>query len=170
MLKNYALSYIAHAHECMDEPDLRDFHYRDRHFCFEQLKAFAYIADCILSHNIWKQGTDKRAVYEHYALTQLLEENFCQISFENNPLLYILVVADTLDPLKVYSKANSNLSTTEILDAIDIEYSPASRALAISSNSDKIDIVTLYHKAKGLEDWTAVECTPLAADGFRLYL
>lgn len=170
MLKNYALSYIAHAHECMDEPDLRDFHYRDRHFCFEQLKAFAYIADCILSHNIWKQGPDKRTVYEHYALTQLLEENFRPISFENNPLLYILVVADTLEPLKAYTQHNCDLSIEEIIDAIEVEYLPASRTLTLSSNSSKVDIAVLHGKAMELQDWTAVECSPLADNSFQLRL
>lgn len=170
MLKNYALSYIAHAHACVDEPDIKDFHYRDRHFCFEQLKAFAYIADCILSHNIWKQGPNMRTVYEHYALTQLLEENFRPISFENNPLLYILVVADTLEPLKAYTQHNCDLSIEEIIDAIEVEYLPASRSLTLSSNSSNVDIAVLHGKAMELQDWTAVECSPLTDNSFQLRL
>lgn len=170
MLKNYALSYMAHARKCASEPDLRDFHYRDRHFCFEQLKAFAYIADCILSHNIWKQGPNMRTVYEHYALTQLLEENFRPISFENNPLLYILVVADTLEPLKAYTQHNGDLRIEEIIDAIEIEYMPASRSLTIASNSNTVDIAVLYRKAKGLEEWTTVRCGALNRTGFSIHL
>ena len=170
MLKNYALSYIAHAHECADEPDLRDFHYRDRHFCFEQLKAFAYIADCILSHNIWKQGPNNRSVFERYALTQLLEENFRPISYDNNPLLYILVVADTLEPLKAYTQHNCDLRIEEIIDAIEIEYMPASRSLTIASNSNTVDIAVLHRKAKGLEEWTAVRCGALNRTGFSIHL
>lgn len=170
MLKNYALSYMAHARKCAGEPDLRDFHYRDRHFCFEQLKAFAYIADCILSHNIWKQGPNMRTVYEHYALTQLLEENFRPISFESNPLLYILVVADTLEPLKAYTQHNGDLRIEEIIDAIEIEYMPASRSLTIASNSNIVDIAVLYRKAKGLEEWTTVRCGALNRTGFSIHL
>ena len=154
MLKNYALSYMEHARECADKPNIKDFHYRDRHFCFEQLKAFAYIADCILSHNIWKQGSDNRSVFERYALDQLFEENFRPISFEINPILYILVVADTLEPLKAYTQHDCDLRIEEIIDAIEIEYTPASRSLTIASNSDNVDIAVLYRKAKGLEEWT----------------
>ena len=170
MLKNYALAYLAYSRECPTIPDLEDFFYRNRHFRVEQLKIFSYISDCILSHNIWKQPSAKRAEYEYYGLTQLLEENFRPISFENNPLLYILVVADTLEPLKVYQKANPDLSTEDIIDAIEFEYKPASKSIKISSHTNRVDISILYHKAKGLEEWCAVKCSPTVDNSFDLVL
>lgn len=170
MLKNYMLAYTTHLDECAYTPDLGDFNYRDRHFCTEQLKIFSYISDCILSHNIWKQPPTKRAEYERYCLTPLLEENFRYISYENNPLLYILVVTDTLEPLKAYQQVNCNLRTEEIIDAIDIEYTPASRLLTISSNSGNIDIAVLHRKAESLTEWTSARCSPLVNNSFSLVL
>lgn len=170
MLKNYMVAYTTHSNECAHPPELEDFYYRDRHFCTEQLKIFSYISDCILSHNIWKQPADKREEYERYGLTQLLGENFRYISYENNPLLYILVIADTLEPLKAYQQANPNLRTEEIVDAIDIEYTPASRLLTFSSNSNKIDISILHSKAKSLAEWTTAICSPLENKSFHLTL
>lgn len=170
MLKNYMVAYTTLSNECAHTPDLEDFYYRDRHFCAEQLKIFSYISDCILSHSIWKQPNNKREEYERYGLTQLLGENFRNISYENNPLLYILVVADSLEPLKIYQQANPNLRAEEIIDAIDIEYTPASRSLTISSNSSKIDISIIHSKAKGLAEWTTAICSPLENNHFELTL
>lgn len=93
--------------ECNSTPQLSDFEYLDRHFCSEQLVIFSYIADCILSHNIFKQPTDGRQVYEAYELKSLYSENFKKISFENNPLLYILAVTDSIEPTKIYHCAAS---------------------------------------------------------------
>lgn len=170
MLKNYMVAYTTHSSESLHTADLEDFYYRDRHFCTEQLKIFSYISDCILSHNIWKQPADKREEYEQYCLTELLGENFRYISYENNPLLYILVIADTLEPLKIYQQANPGLRTEEIIDAIDIEYTPASRLLTFSSNSNKIDISILHSKAKSLSEWTTAICSPLENKSFHLTL
>ena len=170
MLKNYMVAYTTHANKCPHSVNLEDFYYRDRHFCIEQLKIFSYISDCILSHNIYKQPSDKRAEYKRYGLTQLLEENFRYISYENNPLLYILVIADTLEPLKIYHRAIPDLRTEEIIDAIDIQYAPASRSLTFSSSSSKIDISILYRKAESLAEWTTAICSPLENNGFMLTL
>ena len=103
-------------------------------------------------------------------MTQLLEENFRYISYENNPLLYILVIADTLEPLKIYHRAIPDLRTEEIIDAIDIQYAPASRSLTFSSSSRKIDISILYRKAESLAEWTTAICSPLENNGFMLTL
>lgn len=170
MLKNYLVAYTTLSNEYAHAPNLEDFYYRDRHFCTEQLKIFSYISDCILSHNIWKQPNDKREEYERYGLTQLLGEHFRNISYESNPLLYILVVADTLEPLKIYQQANPNLRAEEIIDAIDIEYAPASRSLTISSNSSKIDISLMHSKADSLAEWTTAICSPLENSHFDITL
>ncbi|WP_221935879.1 hypothetical protein, partial [Klebsiella pneumoniae] len=68
-------------------------------------------------------------------MIDLLEENFKTISFESNPLLYILAISDTLEPIKAYQQRNANLSAQVIADAIDIEYIPGTRQLRFSSTS-----------------------------------
>ena len=46
---------------------------RGLHFCSEQIKLFAYIADCIVSHNVHKADNDERRVakYLDYSLNCL---------------------------------------------------------------------------------------------------
>lgn len=168
MIKNYMLAYISSLNEENVAKNLSDFYYRNRHFCSEQLTIFSYISDCILSHNIFKQSAETRDLYEKYKLFDLLEENFKKISYESNPLLYILGVADTIEPIKVYQKHNKSLSAQVIANAINIEYIPGTRSLSFSSVSKIIDISLLYQKAKGLMDWTSAECSELTNGSFTL--
>ena len=164
MVKNYLSAYMTVLYEREALCVLGDFHYRDRHFCQEQLPIFSYIADCISAHNIWKQPEEVRAAYEQYKLDVLLAENFKNITFQENPLLYILVVADSLEPTKVYG----GLPPQKVSDAIDIEYLPAHHVLTFSSRNSEVSIEILYRKAKGLEDWTSVRCSELNEGKFTL--
>ena len=97
-------------------------------------------------------------------------ENFQPITYDENPLLYILAVADSLDPVKLYSRGNKPLETDQIIEAIDIEYIPASRVLSFSSQSSDVNIAILYDKAKKLEEWTSARCSALENNRFKLTL
>lgn len=169
MIKNYMLAYVSSLEEGYRELDLSDFCYQDRHFCREQLTIFSYISDCILSHNIFKQSPDTRDSYVKYQLDALFEENFKTVTFEANPLLYILAVSDTMEPIKTYQQ-NNNLSAQEIAEAIDIEYIPGTRSISFSSNSNIVDINLLYRKGKGLMDWTSAQCSDLTNGSFTLMI
>lgn len=168
MIKNYMMAYISSINEEHRFQKLDDFHYRDRHFCNEQLIIFSYISDCILSHNVFKQSSENRDIYEEYLLYELFEENFKKITFESNPLLYILAISDTIEPVKIYQKNDKTLSAKEIAEEINIEYLPGSRVLSISSKSNIIDINLLYRKAKSLMEWTSAECSELRNGTFTL--
>ena len=170
MLKNYMLAYVAQSNGSAHMLGLEDFYYQGRHFCMEQLKIFAYISDCILSHNVFRQPPEARASYETYLLDSLYLENFQSISYDENPLLYILSVTDSLDPVKVYSRGNTPLGTNQIIEAINIEYTPGSRVLSFSSQSSDVDIAILYDKAKDLEAWTSARCSALENNRFELTL
>lgn len=170
MIKNYVLSYLDSNNEMGLTQDLSDFYYEKRHFFKEQLTVFSYISDCILSHNIFKQSTATRELYEKYLLIDLFEENFKTITFTSNPLLYILAISDTLEPIKVYQQCNANLTAQVIANAIDIEYIPGSHKLSFSSNSNEVDITVLHKKAMGLMDWTNAICSDLKNDAFTLIL
>lgn len=162
------LAYMYSINESNTNQTPGDFQYRGRRFCSEQLTVFSYISDCILSHNIFKQAPDTRDLYEEYRLDDLFEENFKTITFESNPLLYILAVSDTLEPIKTYQQRNNNLSAQVIAEAIDIEYIPGTRLLRFSSNSTAVNINILHQKAKGLTEWTSAECSELANNSFTL--
>ena len=154
MLKNYLVSYFAKLQEETTPCDPNDFIFRGRHFCSDQLSVFHYISDCIMAHNIWKQPENMRQKYEEYQLTELFQEHFKPISYQDNPILFILAVTDTLEPLKVYIEIESEI----VINALNIEYLPGSDSLFLSSASYDVPISRLYQKAKELETWTTVKC------------
>ena len=166
LVKNYIASFVAALNDNGQVLDLNDFNYKGLHFGAEQIQIFSHIADCIISHNIWKQNDKNKEKYEEFMLTDLYEDKFKIISFENNPILYILSVADTLEPTKVYR----DVPYHQVVEAIEVEYIPGSRMITISSNSERVDIERIHQKARSLEDWTAAKCSELKDGKFTLLI
>lgn len=71
----------------------------------EQTVLFAYIADCIMNHNIWKCQKGSESDYKKFKLNALMGCKFEKVDFYKNPLLFVLVMADCLEPYKNYCKA-----------------------------------------------------------------
>ena len=168
MLKNYIMAYLSKLEDSNTYIPINDFVYNNRHFGSEQWKIFSYIADCILSHNIWKQPDDRRYLYEQYQLEDLLTENFRSLSYEDNPLLYILAVTDSIEPIKIYQQANPALTVQEITNSLNIEFSSGIRTLTFSSMTNAVNIELLHRKAKGLKSWTNANCSELQDGKFTL--
>ena len=103
---------------------------------------FSYISDCILSHNIWKQSEETRELYEYYNLSAALGETYKILTIRDNPLLYILAIADTLEPIKAYEKINPQT----VSESINIEYTPGSHELTFSSSNNAVDISELHRR------------------------
>jgi len=166
MIKNYLFAYLSALREDRYPVSLSDFYFRDRHFSENQLPVFSYIADCILVHNIWKLSENTRELYESYNLNTDLGEAYKTITITDNPLLYILAVTDTLEPMKAYATIHPEI----VSESINLEYLPGARMLTFSSTNNAVDIRVLHRKAKGLEEWTSVRCTELRDGAFTLYL
>lgn len=118
-VKNYYLSYIS-----LNNPriDFNDFYIKHLHFDTNQFSIFAYLADCIISHNIWF-ATDNETIelYEKCGLEQLIPPHAQPIQFDNNPLLFILALADTLEPIKTCSSLD--IAPIDILNNIKCNFS-----------------------------------------------
>lgn len=166
MIKTYLLAYLSTLLEAQHSISLSDFYFRGKHFSENQLPVFSYISDCILAHNIWKQSDETRELYGQYNLNVALGEAYEILTFSNNPLLYILAIADTLEPTKAYDKVDPKT----VSESINIEYEPGSCRLTFSSSNNAVDISKLYRRAKGLEEWTSAHCTELTAGTFTLFL
>lgn len=165
MIKNYIYAYVSSIEEQHKYPNLSDFKFRERHFSAEQLPIFSYIADCIMVHNVWKEKEETKSLYMYYRLNELSGGNYKQISFQANPLLYILSIADSLEPVKIYGKQYSNLQIESILRKLDIDYQPGSCKITFSFCDDSIPIDPLYQEALNLTDWTTIQCSKIS-DGY----
>ncbi len=151
MIINYIKEYRKVAKKNNFQESIYDFH-NDRylHFCSEQIKIFAYIADCIASHNIYMAEDKDKEIYRKYYLNSLLPERFKRISYKDNPLLFILCVADTIEP----SKRFQDYSNDEILRLITVEYNLADNELRIGIDEE------LCNSVAGRKYVSSVESLP----------
>lgn len=131
---------------------------RGLHFNREQLKIFAYIADCIASHNMYKADRDQESIkiYNDYHLKELLPDKFKKISYKDNPLLFILCVADTIEPSKRFA-VNSNAT---ILSKIELTYQKQNNSLLIHLDSQISETESGQNYMSGvkeLEEWCDIQ-------------
>lgn len=166
IIKNYLVAYLSALQETQYSVSLSDFYFHGRHFSENQLPVFSYISDCILAHNIWKQSENTCESYDHYILNTALGEKYKILTIHDNPILYILAVADTLEPIKAYGPIEPQI----VSKSINIEYMPGSHKITFSSRNNAVDISELHRRAKGLEEWTSARCTEIIGGAFTLFL
>lgn len=128
--------------------------YRPEHLLF-----FKYIANAIIVHNIWRY--DENTIVK-YAECDLLDEKLMSgknlFSLENNPLVFLLCLVDTIEPTKFFHE-RFNIEIEDILKDIEIEVKDNSIYIQLSDslkfpNQAKKD---WCGKLKSLEDWLAVK-------------
>lgn len=120
----------------------------NRHFSCEQFKIFAYIADCIACHNIWKAPEGSEELYKTYHLESLTGKNFKKISYEDNPLLFILCLSDSIEPTK---KIN-NLDELEVLRNIEFDFCAKCNKLKVLISKEMSKNIKCEEYIKNLED------------------
>lgn len=159
LVVNYVKEYRVMAAGDFFRESIYEFHNeRGLHFCSEQIKLFAYIADCIASHNMYKADDNEicKAVYKDYFLDSLLPDRFQPISYKDNPLLFILCVADTIEP----SKKFPDYRNEEVLNLISIEYSLNDNFLYVEIDEELYDSEAGYRYVsdiEGLEKWCDIK-------------
>lgn len=147
LVKNYCLSFSRNK-----SANFNDFYVDDLHFSITQFPIFAYLADCIISHNMWF-ATDDYTIeqYEKYGLKQLIPPYAQPVQFNRNPILFILALADTLEPIKTCS--NLDISPLDVLNNIECEFNYKQIILKFKNN-DMFNKMT--DKIKGLNNWLDV--------------
>lgn len=124
------------------------------YFSEDQWRIFAYLADCIISHNIWPASDETYEIYKKCDLNQLIEPYFKKIAFRDNPILFILAIADTIEPIKLYSEV-PHMQEVDIWRGIDMLFQRNS--VIIKLLDDRLKFERLENKIKGLENWMDVD-------------
>lgn len=127
------------------------------HFYEEQKMIFAYLADCIIAHNMWPASSDNIDIYKRCGLDELIPPSFQKISFEQNPMLFILAIADTIEPIKLFLPTG-RMSEVDIWKGIDIFFSK--EYIKIKILNDRLSYESLLHKVNGLDNWVDVSIVP----------
>ena len=113
----------------------RKLHYSTKHF-----EEYAKAADAIIMHNIWKKTLQEYIAKEFKWRKVRINP---KVSCKNNPLCFILCLADTIEPLK-------RALNTE--DTIYFSFTPK----LLKIHSDKEKIRKIYEEIKDCEDWLDV--------------
>lgn len=142
---------------------IESFEWNGKHFYIEQIPVFAHIADCIISHNVWKADDASEAEYLACGLGALIGEHFKKIKFHESPLLFILAIVDTIEPYKIYSSKAANQNAVRIWKSFDISF--VNNTLTLSSRYKCRPITEIYERAKGLEAWVDIDSVELGSDG-----
>lgn len=157
LMKNYYETYMREK-EFDRDIDFENFQANgNRHFSVEQRWIFAYLADCIISHNIWPATKEKNEIYKECDLNELVEPNFKKITFWDNPILFILAIADTIEPIKLYSGV-SGMETIDIWRGIDMKFERG--GMTIKLLDDRLKFSKAQTKIKDLENWVDVHTIP----------
>ena len=119
------------------------------HFCKEQWRIFAYLADCIMSHNMWPATNKTNELYGRCGLNELMLGQYKTIKFLENPILFLLAVADTLEPIKIYS--GIGLSDIEIWNGISIQIN--SKKIKMRIMDSRMPLETISEKVIGIDSW-----------------
>ena len=116
-------------------------------------EQYAQVATAIAVHNIWLPKKKYISRYKKYKLDDLIED-FKPIKFKEFPLLYILGIVDTIDPMKTYMR--DGISPNVILESIDLEFD-GNRVTFRNGTKSVLDFTKMTKNADGLKGWLNVQ-------------
>ena len=135
-----------------------DFSANKRQYLIEQIPLFAYMADCIVSHNIFFPNFGDEDLYKEYGLDELVKYTK-PVKFNSNPVLFLLYLVDSIDPIK-YFEQNGKLDYIDILKSIDIVFLNSNTFKLSREFFSRIDITTFNNYIKrieGLKTWLGID-------------
>ena len=106
--------------------------------------------------------------WTHCGLDELTPPRFQKTSFERNPILFILAIADTIEPIKLYL-SGTQMSEVDIWKGINIFFSK--EYIRIKILDKRLPFDGLLRKVKGLDDWLDVKVvTDIEQREVKIYL
>lgn len=123
----------------------------EKPICGNMLKEdFAECSFLIAKHNMWFANTFcKKIAYRKMGLQQLIGKTN-SVMFEDSPMLFLLCLLDTIEPLKA-----NNGNPRDILNKIELNCKSGS--LIILDNDER----HILKRAKGLKQWMGVNVLSL---------
>lgn len=130
----------------------------------------AEYAKIIAAHNMW-YATDLagKIIYKNYNLDELIakEDGSHRININQNPLLFLLCLFDTVEPLKRYIGDNQSYENIEkILKNINIDLQKESSKIIIHIIDDVGQVLSEH--ASTLEEWIDVRFNKISASNFNI--
>ena len=147
--ENYKDSYEYANQKPSEKGNYNNFFYKNKSWKREHHDHFAYIADSIISHNIWLSSNEE--LYSKYNLQGLLRINAEKISINRNPLLFMLGILDTIEPVKVFT----NFDAEYVWDNINIYINSNSIEIIVKERAN-FNHHKWFKKISSLNEWLAI--------------
>jgi hypothetical protein len=115
---------------------------------------YKIIANAILDHNIWYayEETDEE-IYNEWKLKDLIINGSPKLTSKSNPFLFLLVLVDTIEPIKAFHQINHLC----VLGKIDIVADNNEKKIVISIQEDCINYEPWFAKIKDMEKWMQID-------------
>ncbi|MFW2555577.1 hypothetical protein [Aliarcobacter butzleri] len=119
---------------------------------------YAQAGLAIAMHNIWLSGTkeDIKEKYRKADLETLItgENTIFPISIKDNPLLFLLGLVDTIEPIKTFNCVTPQY----VLENIMISFNKKQNQIIIKNKKhSRLDFEKLKRNTKGLEGWLDIK-------------
>lgn len=109
-------------------------------------------------HNIWSSGNDeeKKEKYKAFSLEPLItgESTIFPISIKDNPLLFLLGLVDTIEPIKSFDYVTPKYVLENILISFDKKQNWIT---IVNKKKSGLDFEKIRKKIYGLKDWLDVD-------------
>lgn len=145
-------------HKIVENQDLETSQYIDRNKLYwgPELDAdFNFISWVVACHNIWFTNNDKPEAHQYHCCKLdklIIEEEEYQISASEYPFLFLLLLADSIEPIK-------RLERTEWFDRIDIRFEEDSVSLDLTILPE-VGKEKYSRSIRNLNDWLT-KVTPI---------
>lgn len=83
-------------------------------------KQYALASASIAMHNIWMPKKTDEVVYKRFNLDKLIK--FEPLKSKDHPLLYLLGIVDTLEPIKLFLDIDKGIDEKYIFDNLQLEF------------------------------------------------
>lgn len=114
-------------------------------------KRYAQAAAVIATHNIWFPTENTASDYISFGMMGLI--NAKPISLKQSPLLFLLGLVDTIDPIKTY---DSEFDVDYIVKNLLLDFNSNEMIIEKNVNS-KLDFDKIVIKSNSLKNWLNVE-------------
>lgn len=123
---------------------------------------YAKICDTIAKHNMWRATNMTIDHYIKFELFELIPDNDLhhKVYYKNDPLLFLLSLVDTIDPIKYFCRDNryrNSISTTDVLENVYLQFLDYSgvKQLSITYDASAFDDYAkeIADQETGLSSW-----------------
>ena len=128
-----------------------NFEYKGVSWKREHIDHFGYVSNAIISHNIWTSLDNE--LYRRYSLDELTEKKYNKLKIEDDPLIFLLALVDTIEPTKYFNMVNTKL----VLESVSIDVDVELKIINIIVNDKILNYSDWFKKIKTLDKWLNID-------------